>query len=81
MWVTAKDCIKNKIIGIFTISVKQTPKQHTQQQSKASKTKTKPKEKRTKERDWSIEWEDSQKKNSDKLSVPSHTHWPSKKFL
>ena len=41
LWVNAKDCIKDKIIGLYSLSVKQTPKQVKQPQTKTSNTKNK----------------------------------------
>ena len=75
MWVNVEDCIKDKVKGIYTILVRQTPKQETQTQSKISNPNKKPKEKRVKamqQTNWSTKWEDSQEENYDKLSVPSH---------
>ena len=73
--VNADDCIKDKITGIYTILVRNTLKHDKTQQSKILQTKTKAKKEQTIETqlaNWSRDWEDSQKENKDKLSVPSH---------
>ena len=75
MWVNVEDCIKDNITNLYTVLVKYTPKQVKQPQNTTSKVKTKLEKERTKETQqasWSTEWEDSQEKNKDKLSVPSH---------
>ena len=75
MWVNAKDCINNTIANLYAVSIKQTPKQDKKLQNKTSKVKTKLEKERTtknQQENWSIEWENSQEENKDKLNVPSH---------
>ena len=75
MLVKAKDWVKDKITGVYSILVNKENDQEKQTKTKTSKLNKGKREKRTKETQetqWLTEWENNQVKNSNRLGVPSH---------